>query len=223
MKTQCALLLVIFLCQNYTSAQNIKEIDSLTIEMCKSLSTMKDVNPKEKIEFIFQNHLTNYFDKLKISSQADADSINKRVYFRLQKNCAIFRETLDQLEENKSDWKKLELKPSSSLNLKDFKSFLKGGLFYYKEFNGDSVNVALSENLWIETFIDGTTSKLIFNPKKNSEFELQFIESNNETRKNFSIKGEIYNYGIYAKENNEYFIWVMSKEKQFSGFKLYKK
>jgi hypothetical protein len=223
MKKQLILSLTIYFFLNNLSAQNIKSIDSLTVEMCKSLSTITGISNKEKIESVFKNHLSNYFDKLQISSQVDADTINTRVYYRLQKNCAIFGKILAELEENKSDWKTLSEKPGSKLQALDYKSFSEGGSFYYKEYNGDIVNVLLSKNSWTETFKDGTKSNLLFLPKTNNEFELEFIESNNEMRKNFSVKGEIYRYGIYAKENDELFVWVISKEKQFLGFKLYKK
>lgn len=216
------LLITSLLTINTLLGQNIKQIDSLTTEMCKSLSVINDMSNKEKIESVFQTHLSNYFESIKVSTQAEADTINTRVYYRLQKNCTVFSEILNKLEENKSDWKTLNEKPSSKIKSIDYKSFLEGGNFFYKEYNGDIVNVLISNNSWTETFRDGTISKLFFIPKSGTEFDLKFIESNNETRKNLSVKGDLYNYGIYGKESDGLLVWINSNN-QYLSFKLYKK
>ena len=217
------IVLFAFLIANTLFAQNIKQIDSLSIEMCKSFTALNNMETEKKFEHVLENHLYAYLEKKKVSSQAEADSISSRIYYRLQKNCTVFREMLAELEENKSDWKKLEGKPSTKIQAKDFKSFTKGGNFFYKEYDGEIVNVLVSGNFWTETFEDGTTSKLSFIPKKDGEFDLKFIESNNEKRKNFSVKEEMYYYGIYAKETDGFLIWVKTKENQFLSFKLYSK
>ena len=212
-----------FLVAHNLFAQDVKQIDSLSMEMCKSFTALNNLVGEKKLEDVLENHLYAYLEKKKVSSQAEADSISSRIYYRLQKNCTVFREMLAELEENKSDWKKLEGKPSTKIQAKDFKSFTKGGNFFYKEYDGEIVNVLVSGNLWTETFENGTKSKLSFIPKKESEFDLKFIESNNEKRKNFSVKDELYYYGIYAKETDGFLIWVRTKDNQFLSFKLYSK
>ncbi|MFD2892804.1 hypothetical protein ACFS5J_12360 [Flavobacterium chuncheonense] len=203
--------------------QNITKIDSLGTEMCQSLSKVNNMKTKEKIEFVFQSHLSAYFDKTKISSQREADSISTLIYYRLQKNCSVFLDMLGELEENKSDWQTLNIKPSSKISKIDYKSFLKGGNYYYKDYNGSIVNVHITEKTWSETFDDGTISKLTLISKSDGEFDLKFIESNNETRKNLSVKGDIYKYGIYEKNSDGFLIWTSTNDNQFLGFKLYKK
>jgi hypothetical protein len=111
----------------------------------------------------------------------------------------------------------------SEITNQEFNTFKSISQFYYKEYDGSIVNVSINENIWLEKFEDGTFSKLIFIPKKNGEFDLKFIESNNETRKNFSNEGEIYNYGVYLKDENSYYVWVKSKDNTILSFKLYKK
>lgn len=223
MKQLFFLCFTIFIGNTTVSAQNIKEIDSLSVEMCNTLSKKSDLSGEKKIEATFQKHLVEYFQKINVSTQAEADSISTRIFFRLQKNCTAFTELLGALEENKSDWVKLTEKPISKIAKKDFTSFAKGGQFFYKEYDGTTVSVVVTKNSWTETFADGTTSKLTFVPKDNNEFELIFIESNNETRKNFSVKGDKYKYGIYDKNKDGLQIWTTTEDNVYLGFTLYNK
>ncbi|MCL9806570.1 hypothetical protein NAT51_13625 [Flavobacterium amniphilum] len=223
MKNKIFVFLFFWLTTGSLFAQNIAQIDSLTVEMCKSLSMATDKNNKEKIEFVFQKHIPEYFEKIQVSTQTEADSISDRVFFRLQKNCNYFSDLLETLEENKSDWKVLDTKPSSKITQKDYKDFSRGGSYYYKEHNGTIVNVEIKGKKWSETFHDGTFSKLTLIHKENGEFDLKFIESNNGTRKNLSVKDDIYQYGIYEKTGDVYLIWAKTADNRLYGFKLYKK
>lgn len=223
MKKLFLLCLTIFIGNNPVAAQNIKQIDSLSVEMCNTLAKKNDLSGEKKIEATFEKHLTEYFQKIKVSSQAEADTISTRIFFRLQKNCTAFVELLGVLEEDKSDWVKLNEKPISKISKTDYKSFIKGGQFYYLEYDGTKVSVVVTKNSWTETFADGTTSKLTFVPKDNNEFELVFIESNNETRKNFSVKGDKYIYGIYDKHKDGLQIWTTTQDNVYLGFTLYNK
>jgi hypothetical protein len=222
MKTFLIIISISFLTPD-SFCQNITQIDSLTIEMCNSLSKLEDVEDKEKIMTIFKQHLPNAYKSFKVSSEKEADSLSDKIYYRLQHNCGLFRQILGRLEENKSDWKIIQEKPLSEITNQEFNTFKSISQFYYKEYDGSIVNVSINENIWLEKFEDGTFSKLIFIPKKNGEFDLKFIESNNETRKNFSNEGEIYNYGVYLKDENSYYVWVKSKDNTILSFKLYKK
>ncbi|MNE55758.1 hypothetical protein D3C80_1506140 [compost metagenome] len=103
----------------------------------------------------------------------------------------------------------------------DLNSFFSKTNLYYKEYDGKIVKVLNKVSLWNEKFQDGSFSKLEFKKTSKSTFALKFIESNNETRKNFSVKGEEYNYGVYGKGTNYYSVWVLSKEGKYHVFKLY--
>ena len=223
MKNLCLLILSLFAFASNVTAQSIQQIDSLTMKMCDGLVELSDIKPHLQISIVFQKHLPGFFEKSKISSQQAADSIADLIYFRMQKNCHRFREVLDKTEENKSDWKTLTAKPESELSAKQLKKFFEGKNYYYKEFDGKIVNLEISPDSWSETFEDNTTSKLILHRLDNNEFELEFVESNNKTRKNLSVAGERYHYGVYAFNKGAYSVWVISGEGAIYGFRLYPK
>jgi hypothetical protein len=222
MKKKITLITFFIFCTNILLSQNIQPIDSLTTEICISISKLK-IEDTNELESIFQIKISTYLDNINISSQKEADSIVDRIYFRLQRNCDRFSKYLDKMEDNKSDWKILSEKPDSKLNLFEYENFMQNEAFNYKEHNGDIVKVILKNNIWAETFQDGTFSKLQFIPNQNGEFNLKFIESNNNMRNNFSVKGDVYKYGAFLIENDMINIWVVSKENQYMSFKLYKK
>ncbi|MFH6942560.1 hypothetical protein [Flavobacterium sp. FlaQc-50] len=205
------------------SAQTIQQIDSVSIKMCESLSRLNEIKDDVKITMIFQKHLPDFYEKVNISSQTIADSIRDIVYFRLQKNCKDFRDVLGKIEENKSDWITLLQKPKSKISKKQFSNFLKGGNFYYKEYDGKIVNVFISKNIWMEKFEDGTTSKLLIHAKYDGEFDLEFVESDNHIRKNLSIKGDLYNYGLCELNRGVFDVWVSQSDKTIYGFRIYSK
>ena len=201
--------------------QTIKQIDSVTIQMCRTLSELPEMKSQEKFDAIMNKHLPDFYRLAKISSQQQADTINNRIFFRLQRNCSEFTELLKEIEPSKSDWKTLDEKPLAKISTYDYNEFLKGGNFYYLENSGEIVRVKINKNQWIETFEDGTISKLILQPIDNAAFNLKFIESDNVTRKNLSVKGDIYNYNIYAKDENSYDIWIPTNDNVITAFKLY--
>ena len=222
MKKQFAILIIFFF-STAVFSQNITQIDSVTVAMCHSLEGMPIGDDNTKINTLFQKHLPDFYKELGVFTQSKADSIADKIYYRLQRNCNLFREILDRLEVNKSDWEILKEKPITKISKKDCTNFLNESVFYYKEYNGSIVNVLIKGNVWQETFEDGTFSKLVFISKMDGEFDLEFLESNNEMRKNFSVKGDIYNYGIFTKNESSYRIWVKSKDNSFASFKLYSK
>lgn len=203
--------------------QTIQQIDSITYKMCESLSNLTEEKDDAKITITAQKHLPAFYEKFNINSQIVADSIGDKIFFRLQKNCTSFINILNKLEENKSDWNTLSHKPKSEISKKNCADFFTGGKYYYKEYDGKLVNVIMTPNSWTETFEDNTTSKLLLHPKDNCELELEFIESDNNLRKNFSVKGDLYRYGIYKLEEDSYYIWTSSKDNTIYSFRLYRK
>ncbi len=207
---------------NLVSSQTIQQIDSVAVKMCESLASMSnDIKDDAKTKMIFQKHLPDFYDKLKITSQEIADSVSRKLFYRLQRNCKLFSDLQANLKVNKSDWQTLSQKPIVNLSKRQWKIFLKGGDFYYKEYDGKIVSVKIESGFWIEQFEDNTTSQLRFLPKKNNEFSLQFITSNNDIRANLSVKDEYYNYGVYFFENGNYGIWIEAQRGVIDTFILY--
>lgn len=214
-------LILLMLSYATMNSQTIQQVDSLASKMCESFKELKEVKDETKIMMVFEKHLPAFYEEAKVTSQAQADSLVNRVYFRLQRNCQAFLDILAGMEENKSDWGKLAEKPKSKLSKKESDTFFSGKSFYYKEYDGSIVNVALSSSHWIETFEDGTTSNLLIRPKGSGEFELEFLESNNNKRKNFSVKGDVYRYGIYSVAEGIYSAWVATKDNEYHSFRIY--
>ena len=174
MKKQFAILIIFFF-STAVFSQNITQIDSVTVAMCHSLEGMPIGDDNTKINTLFQKHLPDFYKELGVFTQSKADSIADKIYYRLQRNCNLFREILDRLEVNKSDWEILKEKPITKISKKDCTNFLNESVFYYKEYNGSIVNVLIKGNVWQETFQDGTFSKLVFISKTDGEFDLEFL------------------------------------------------
>ena len=75
---------------------------------------------------------------------------------------------------------------------------------------------------WTDSFSNNSLSKLTYNWINETEFELLFLESDNETRSNFSVKGDKYIYQILSKENGFYLMTVnIPGQETFEKFKMY--
>jgi hypothetical protein len=204
-------------------AQSIEQIDSTTMQICNSISNRKNIN-QEELYNSFQTHLTDLYKKFNINTSENQEATANKIFYRLQHNCSIFADYLKNNVDNLSDWIKLPNKPEQNILHKSCKLFLKNGEYFYKEYNGDIVNVVINDNSWTETFKDNTKSYLNYKFNEPCEFELEFIESNNVSRSNFSKKGDTYHYGIYNINNDVLDLWVFSKANNtYYGFKLYSK
>lgn len=201
-------------------SQTIQQIDSLNNQICISLKKLNSLN-EAVFEGILVQHMPDFYTKHKIDTQVKSDSLLDLIYFRLQKNCDTFVTLLNQLEENKSDWEIANQKPKTNISDRDLKKFFSLKNLHYKEYDGKKVLVTHASNLWTEKFEDGTFSKLELKQTSKATFTLKFIESNNEMRKNLSVKGEEYNYGICDKGENYYSIWVLSKEGTYYTSRIY--
>jgi len=217
------LVVLVLFFNTYINAQSISQIDSLTIEMCKTLSESTPKKDSALIRFAYEKHLSPFFKKqAAITNDEQFAALYDRVYFRFQKNCPLFGEILSLYEENKSDWKLLPEVPSGNVSKSECRKLVKIGNFFYKEHNGDKVYVTISKKTWTEKFKDNTYSNLSFKWNDDCKFDLKFIESNNAIRKNLSVKDDAYHYGIFNIQNGIYDVWVLDKSnKSVYSFKLY--
>ncbi|WET03872.1 hypothetical protein [Flavobacterium sp. YJ01] len=153
------------------------------------------------------------------------DSISQRkafekMIYRLQKNCNEFN-ALFPKKPTENGWGMQENQPVENITRKQCDSFQENSKYYYWESTGDKVEVTIDGKYWIEKFSDNTFSKLFYRNKSNCEFELEFIESNNLSRKNLSTKGDKYRYKIYDEKNNTYSVYLKNQETYYT-FKLIK-
>ncbi|WP_316633021.1 hypothetical protein [uncultured Flavobacterium sp.] len=212
------LLVALLLYINLSRSQSIKSVDSLNMEICKSLAQNKALNNEIRINTINNSHITPYLAKFKDSLVQR--EVFEQIFFRLQKNCNEFV-ALFPNKHPESSWSMQNEKPLDKISKEECNHFDKISKYYYIENDGNKVEVTLSDDLWIEKFSDGTFSKLTFRKKGSCEFELEFIESNNISRKNLSIKGDKYLYKLYDEENETYSVYTQNKETYYT-FKILK-
>jgi hypothetical protein len=193
--------------------------DSLINEICKTLNSDKNLADSARFREISQKHIYPVVIKIDTSKRGDAF---KFISARLQRNCNEFKLMIERMYPNKGDWVHEDKKPISSLDKEICKDFIQIGKYYYLEANGDTVHLTIENNIWEDHFLDGTYSKLKFYWTGDCEFEIEFVDSNNETRKNFSRPGDKYKYQILEKDNGYYKLSVESVgTSEFYTFKVY--
>ncbi|MEC4048792.1 hypothetical protein OX284_005070 [Flavobacterium sp. SUN046] len=209
-----ALLLTIQL----TQGQSVEQIDSLNIKICKSLEDNVHLKRDIRVDIINHKYITPFLKKY-TDTIAQKEAFD-RIFFRLQKNCNAFVVLLNQDEKTRNDWAMQSTAPENKLSKKQLKDFYSKTKYYYKEPNDKMVKVTFGKDLYEEVFEDGTYSKLSFVKGDNGSFDIYFIESNNETRKNLSVKGDVYHYQLFDAKDGIYSIYVQNKDVYYT-FKLY--
>jgi hypothetical protein len=213
------LLVVLFGISNLCISQSISEIDSFSNSMCEYLRTLEIENDTLKIETLYQEKFYPYLNKI---DEIKVDKVGQQVYYRLQRNCVEFRELLDRLDPPKEAVSRTTEKPKPKIKRKEIKEFKKNNEFYYFEASGETTTVRMENNNWTDSFSDNTVSELNYKWLNETEFELTFIRSDNETRKNLSVKGDKYVYQVLSKEDDYYLMSVnIPGQTVFEKFKLY--
>ncbi len=214
-------LLLIFFITSKVYAQTPSQIDSLSLEMCKTLEATKAMGDSISLKFTYHKHIPDFISKFSKKTDAEYNELDDLLYFRFQKNCHAFVELLSRANKPLGDWQKFTEKPRKKLSKKECLKLEEIRNFYYTEASGGRVDVIVENGLWTEKFADGTFSKLYFKWKDNCEFEIEFIESNNMSRKNFSSKGDKYVYGIYNKTDEGLNVYVVADHGNYIGFVLH--
>ena len=218
MKTTVIIILLISPFNLLGQSQDL--VDSISSAICKSIMSSKEEKDTIKVFHAFKEQANTTL--LSNFTTTERDSIGQNIYFRLQRNCKIFKEILIRNSSENKYWKVIYEKPQSKADAKICADFFKHTKFTYFETNGDTVHLKIENNFWIDNFIDGTYSKLKITKGRYCEFDIEFIESNNNSRKNFSKSGDKYKYTIIDKSEDFY---LMSVEiiglGSYSIFKLY--
>lgn len=214
-------LLIIFLIvvTNFTFSQTIEEVDSVSYIMCNFLENVDISNDTLKINSLYEEQMTPFLSTVE---EENKSKVSTQLWYRLQKNCVEFRNLLDRLDPPKGDHTRSAKQPKSKISKKDLQNFKDLNEFYYFEASGEKTKVIAVDGIWLDLFSDSTYSKLTYNWISKTEFELVFIESDNESRSNFSIKGDMYLYKVLSKENQYYLISISFPEQNvFETLKLY--
>lgn len=201
-------------------SQSMIEIDSLSEVMCKYLEESNDFqNDTLRIGSLYNEILYPYLANIE---ENKIDSVGQKIFYRLQRNCVEFRGILLRLAPTKEEVVIKNSKPISKISRKELKKFKKFEKFKYHEVAGEETIVTLKDGYWIDKFEDGTYSKLSFKWINDTEFKLTYLDSNNETRSNFSVKGDEFIYNVLNKEANYYLMSVNIPGQQvYEEFKLY--
>ena len=213
------ILCLIILCSSNIFSQTTEVSDSLLEQICRTLIYTRNLPDSERLHVISEKYIIPILSQLEKSKQKD--SLNY-VFVRLQKTCTDFKDICDRAYPSKGDWIKVDTKPSSVLSQKYCLDFFKIENYYYLEQNGDTTYLTLKNNIWEDHFKDGTFSKLKVNWIRDCEFEIEFLESNNDLRKNFSKPGEKFRYRVLEKFKNYYKMSAEIPEShQFLTFKMH--
>ncbi|WP_430405732.1 hypothetical protein [Fluviicola sp.] len=215
------LIILLIGISNGTFSQTIKEIDSVSNLMCDYLKKLKTKDDTLKISLLYQNQLSPYLGTI---DESKVEKVAEQVYYRLQRNCVEFMDILNRLDPPKEETTRTNKKPKSKLTVLEIKEFTTQKKFYYFEVNGDTTNVLMENGYWTDSFSDGTFSNLTYKWISDTEFELVYIESNNETRSNFSVQGDQYIYQVLSKGADFYLMSLnIPGQETFEKFKIYYK
>ncbi|WP_417430546.1 hypothetical protein [Halpernia sp.] len=214
-------LILSFISFNFFHAQNsLDKTDEMIDEMCVEFQRDPDLSDSIRIQNLNDKFIFNYLNQF---SEQERESKIDNLYFRFQKRCEAFRAYLYQKDPPKDDnWEILKSKPEITISASEISQFKNTKNFHYFEYEGAETQVEIGKKYWKETFADGTTSKLLMNWIDKTKFVLEFIESTNNGRKNFSRKGDKYNYELISKEKNYYWILVETPgQNEILKFKLF--
>ena len=193
--------------------------DSIVSELCRHLKLNRDREDSIRIELAYQAHLYPYLDK---QLEEEVEDIGMNIFLRLQRNCKEFKQILDRLEPLVGDWKVLNEKPKTRLDRESCRQFLEHREYRYTDSSGDTTRLIIDNGYWTDYFKDGTTSKLEFRWLSDCEFEIEFIESNNYFRMNYSKPGDIYRYVVIDQKDGYYDMGAeLVESEQYMRWKLY--
>lgn len=204
---------------NLLTAQDQNKRDSIVNLICKTIVENRTDDDTTRVNIAFEKYLYNF---LATYNETEREEVFTNIYYRLQRNCLEFKKILQKLIPNQGDWEMLTEKPTSKVTAQDCREFKQKRYYYYLEANGSKTRVEIHEGFWTDTFADSTYSKLKFKWLNDCEFEIEFIESNNESRKNMSKKGDTYRYSIIDRKENYYdMVLEVVGAGQLSRFKMY--
>ena len=214
-----SITIALFLFSNLLTAQEQNKRDSIANLICKTIIENRTDDDTTRINIAFEKYLYTF---LATYNETEREEVFTNIYYRLQRNCLEFKKILQKIIPNQGDWEMLTEKPTSKVTAQDCREFKQKRYYYYLEANGNKTRVEIHEGFWTDTFTDSTYSKLKLKWLNECEFEIEFIESNNESRKNMSKKGDTYRYSIIDRKENYYdMVLEVVGAGQLSRFKMY--
>jgi hypothetical protein len=133
-------------------------------------------------------------------------SMNKLIFFLLLFSAFVIQNIKGQTSIAEQKNKITE----QSINLAECESFKDITNFFHVESNGDSVKIEINDAHFINYFKDDTFSKLSIEWINCIQFNLTFIETNNEDRKDLGYPGYQYKYTIVEKKENYFEVIIQT-------------
>lgn len=195
--------------------------DKMLKAMCEEFDRTAHFIDEVRMDMLYEKFLKAYYSQFE---ESELDEIEDRIFYRFQNICQSFRKYL--IESNPpqtDDWVFMEERPEPELTLGSLQKFKLQNSFYYIEHSGSVTQVYLSEDgKWKDVFSDGSQSESFFRWKEDGIFELEFIRSNNHTRKDFSQPGDRYFYEVLSEGDGFYWVLVqIPGQESFYKFRLY--
>lgn len=194
------------------------EVDLMLDKMCAEFSNSKWQNDSISLTMLNLKYIEPYLDQF---PQNEWNAKGDYLFYRFQKRCPYFKEFLAKSSPvNLDDWLTLDTKPIVTITEDQLAELKKAKNAHYFSYDGVKTSVEISKTKWKEKFVDGSSSVLNFRWKDGTKFELEFISSTNDIKKNYSRKGDKYYYEVVSKENGYY--WVLNHSTERDGFLIYK-
>lgn len=213
-------LSLLFFCKTLLAQAENRETDKIIDEACLRFSKTENLSDSLRVKYLNENIIYPYMSAT--SSNNKKETLDAFL-IRFQKRCESFSNFLIKVDNfNQDNWIVVDKRPESTVTKKELDILKQSNSLYYFEYTGNRTNVEAKNNYWIETFLDKTQSKLKYTWIGNNKFELEFIESNNFERKEFSRKGDKYIYEVINKVNDYY--WVIAEipgQSRLVKFKLF--
>ena len=196
------------------------QTDKMIDDMCSDFKQNENMSDSLRFESLNTKFIHSYLAQF---SDSDRQDKIDHLYFRFQNRCQSFRDYLQKADPPKTDdWVRLNERPAITISENEINLFKKSTSFHYLEYGGEKTTVQTDKRFWKETFADKTYSQLYYKWIGKNKFELEFIESNNKGRKNFSKKGDTYVYELISKEKNFYWVLVEAPtQSEIVKFKLF--
>ncbi|MEO1051402.1 MAG: hypothetical protein AAFX87_12305 [Bacteroidota bacterium] len=201
-------------------AQRTHKTDSVAERLCSALGEPSEGTPDSvRLQYGMESSLYPYLRTLK---DEDIDNAWTKVHYSLLRNCPEYSTILYRRDEYFGDWMLLDSEPLVQTSDDECSALLERDGMYYIDVTGDTVKISMKDGLWIDTFPNGTMSKLQITEFKGCNFRISFIESTNVSRMNMSKPGDEYEYIIYDTKEDYYLLAVkLAETNQFYSFKLY--
>lgn len=183
-----------------TTGQTPEQKDSLIEELCKTLASRKGQADSIRWKYAYEKHLLPIISEC---SEYDKYEMEWAFMVRFERKCTELRKKKKNIPTT-NYFKVVTEKPKSKIDKKISEQFKELRFFYYYLPTGQKVKVKILNNSWIEYYKHGTFSACKMNWINDNEFDLEFIESDEDYRKNSLHSGEKYRYSIIEKKDDYY-------------------